>query len=210
VLLHYSELTWRGVDPLRYSELIGKEIVDLSEGIRLGAVIGSDLIIDTERGTLEALVIYQRRGLLGSHEIKLAWSGIRSMGRDLILVDMIDADISSVDRSQAYVPQRPLRIPTQYLPVGEVETQSTSPSGRESSRTDGSRYESRPTKHRVAGIDKPPEAPVVEAANALSALELEEESPQEILGRIARGAEREQTSIWQRIKRKEKNMPVSE
>jgi YlmC/YmxH family sporulation protein len=198
------------VDLLRYSELIGKEIVDLSEGIRLGAVIGSDLIIDTERGTLEALLIYQRRGLLGSREIRLAWSGIRSMGRDLIVVDMIDAELPQHEPVGAYADQQPLRFPTRYLSPGEIGAMSESFMGKGDSRTVGVVHASRPAKHRVVGIDKPQDVPVSDDAGEALPLELEEESPQELLGRLARGEKREPLSIWRRRRRKEKDAAASE
>ena len=42
---------------MRYSELSGKEIVCIDEGIRLGVVDRTDLIIDLRTGEVQSIVI---------------------------------------------------------------------------------------------------------------------------------------------------------
>ena len=66
---------------MRYSELIGKEIVDVSAGTRLGLVAGTDLVIDTLTGSLEALVVFRRSGWFSVHEITVPWHGVKKVGK---------------------------------------------------------------------------------------------------------------------------------
>ncbi|NLN18655.1 MAG: YlmC/YmxH family sporulation protein [Firmicutes bacterium] len=73
---------------MRYSELIGKEIVDVSAGTRLGLVAGTDLVIDTLTGSLEALVVFRRSGWFSVHEITVPWHGVKKVGKDMIIVDI--------------------------------------------------------------------------------------------------------------------------
>lgn len=73
----------------RIAELQYKEVVDISDGTRYGYI--GDLEVDTERGTIESVVIYGRPrlfGLLGREaDAVLPWSAIKRIGADLILVE---------------------------------------------------------------------------------------------------------------------------
>ena len=42
---------------MRYSELAGKEIICIDEGIRLGAIDHTDLIIDLRTGEVQSIII---------------------------------------------------------------------------------------------------------------------------------------------------------
>ena len=74
----------------RFSELRCKEIINLSDGCRLGYV--SDLELESESGRILALVVPVPGHLLGllpgNGEYVLPWSCIRRIGADLILVDV--------------------------------------------------------------------------------------------------------------------------
>ena len=73
----------------RISDLQDKEVVDISSGARYGCI--GDLEIDTDAGTIEALVVCGRSralGLLGREpDQTFHWSAIRRIGEDLILVE---------------------------------------------------------------------------------------------------------------------------
>lgn len=66
-----------------------KEVINLNDGCRLGAVC--DVEFDTCTGTVVSLVIYGKGkylGLLGKCEdIKICWNDIKIIGDDTILVD---------------------------------------------------------------------------------------------------------------------------
>ena len=73
----------------RISELQYKEIVDITDGTRYGFL--SDVEVDGERGSVEALVVSGRRrllGLLGREPDRIfPWERVRRFGEDTILVE---------------------------------------------------------------------------------------------------------------------------
>jgi len=73
---------------MKYSELAGKEIVDIDEGVRLGVVNETDLILDLTTGTIRSIVIPYRRSLFNRKELIIPWHGIKKIGVDLIIVDL--------------------------------------------------------------------------------------------------------------------------
>jgi len=76
---------------VRYSDLAGKEIIDIDQGIRLGVINDTDLVIDTEAGRVVAIIIPSRGGWWARRELEIPWHGIRKIGVDLIIVDLSTA-----------------------------------------------------------------------------------------------------------------------
>lgn len=76
---------------MRYSDLAGKEIVCFDEGIRLGVVNDTDLIINIESGKVDSIIIPHGKGFLKKRMIVIPWQGIKKIGRDLIIVDLTTA-----------------------------------------------------------------------------------------------------------------------
>lgn len=78
----------------RFSELRCKEVINLSDGARLGFV--SDLELDGETGRVLSLLIPgpgRFFGLFsGSTVYVIPWPCIRRIGGDLILVDVVPAE----------------------------------------------------------------------------------------------------------------------
>lgn len=114
------------VTGMRYSEMIGKEIVDISAGMRLGLVAGTDLVINTTTGCLEALVIFQRAGLFATHEITVPWEGVKKVGKDLIIVDVSAAVEQVAGRSRATGPQLPSPKRTRHFVPGVSSDEANS------------------------------------------------------------------------------------
>jgi YlmC/YmxH family sporulation protein len=137
---------------MRYSELAGKEIIDISEGTRMGVATSTDLMLDTATGTVTALVIFQRNGFLAAREIAVPWAGIKKIGRDLIIVDMSAA------------PEQELSVPV--APIEQVAVR-------------------RVARHRVPGTDEPP-------------VEVLDDSPQQLLSRLAEGEAAVRGPFWRR------------
>ncbi|HOB40052.1 MAG: YlmC/YmxH family sporulation protein [Limnochordia bacterium] len=77
---------------MRYSELSGKEIVCIDEGIRLGVVDRTDLIIDLRTGEVQSIVIPYGSRWFRPKLIVIPWRGIKKIGRDLIIVDLTTAE----------------------------------------------------------------------------------------------------------------------
>ena len=74
----------------RSSELRQKEVINISDGKRLGFVC--DVEIDFENGRIESIIIPgsgRLFGLLGKdNEFVIPWERIKKIGEDIILVDM--------------------------------------------------------------------------------------------------------------------------
>ena len=70
---------------MRLSELQLKEIVNISNGKRIGTIV--DVIVDRE-GNVKNLVLEEKRGRKFSHEeYNISWSQIVKIGDDIILID---------------------------------------------------------------------------------------------------------------------------
>lgn len=71
------------------NELKTKEVINVSDGARLGFV--SDVLIDLENGNLTALLVpgaYRLMGFLGKEDdIVIRWEKIKKIGDDIIIVD---------------------------------------------------------------------------------------------------------------------------
>ena len=70
---------------MRLSELQLKEIVNISNGKRIGTIV--DVIVD-EKGYIKNLVLEEKRGRKFSREeYDISWSQIIKIGDDIILID---------------------------------------------------------------------------------------------------------------------------
>ncbi len=71
------------------NELKTKEVINVSDGARLGFV--SDVLIDLKTGNLTALLVpgaYRLMGFLGKEDdIVIRWEKIKKIGDDIIIVD---------------------------------------------------------------------------------------------------------------------------
>ncbi len=71
------------------NELKTKEVINVSDGARLGFV--SDVLIDLETGNLTALLVpgaYRLMGFLGKEDdVVIRWEKIKKIGDDIIIVD---------------------------------------------------------------------------------------------------------------------------
>lgn len=78
---------------VRLSELIGKDIVNIQNGSRLGTVADSDLIIEAETGEIESIVLPSRAGLLNLWDrtnLTIPWTAVKKIGAEVIIVDLDD------------------------------------------------------------------------------------------------------------------------
>ncbi len=73
---------------MRYSDLAGKEIIDIDEGARVGVINETDLVIDCERGRVHSMIIPTRGRFWGRRELVIPWAGIKKIGVDLIIVSL--------------------------------------------------------------------------------------------------------------------------
>ena len=70
---------------MRLSELQQKEIVNISNGKRIGMIV--DVIVD-EQGYIKNLILEEKRGRKFSREeYTVSWNQIIKIGDDIILID---------------------------------------------------------------------------------------------------------------------------
>lgn len=109
---------------MRFSELAGKEVVDLHQGVKLGVLGEADIVFEARTGKVRAIVLAERgswwhRG----REIVIPWRGVRKIGVDLIVVDL----------SMAITEE-------ELAGRSESEEADTIPEGRRSVKASGSIY----------------------------------------------------------------------
>ena len=70
---------------MRLSELQQKEIINISNGKRIGIIV--DVIVDTS-GNIQKLVLEEKRGRkFSKEEYEILWCQIVKVGDDIILID---------------------------------------------------------------------------------------------------------------------------
>jgi len=75
---------------VRYKEISGKEIVDITEGIRLGVLGQTDIEIHVNTGKIDAFIIpnYKWLGLKKEGIVtKIPWNSIKKIGEDMIMIE---------------------------------------------------------------------------------------------------------------------------
>jgi YlmC/YmxH family sporulation protein len=77
---------------LRLSDLAGKEIINIFDGVRLGTIVDSDMIIDPESGEVVSIILPGRSNFLNlwmdRQEIEIPWSSVKKVGSEVIIVDL--------------------------------------------------------------------------------------------------------------------------
>lgn len=76
---------------MRYSEFSGKEIIDLDNGERMGMLGQSDLVIHSETGKIDSIIL-PGNSFLGwgkkKSDVMIPWKAIRKVGPDMIIVEL--------------------------------------------------------------------------------------------------------------------------
>ncbi|GIN57779.1 YlmC/YmxH family sporulation protein [Lederbergia ruris] len=75
---------------MRLSELGGKEIVDYRKAKRLGVLGQTDLEINAKTGEINCLIIPTGKwiGKKTGNEIKVPWHYIRTIGTDMVILEV--------------------------------------------------------------------------------------------------------------------------
>ncbi|HBF39305.1 MAG TPA: YlmC/YmxH family sporulation protein [Firmicutes bacterium] len=72
---------------MRLSELVGKEVIDVKTGDRLGVIQKSELLVNTQTGRVEALLLVKQGWTGMEKEIQtIPWSDIQKISDELILI----------------------------------------------------------------------------------------------------------------------------
>lgn len=70
--------------------MAGKEIINIFDGVRLGTIGESDLVIDPVTGEVASIVLPQRSGFwntwLERRELVIPWSTVKKIGNEVVIV----------------------------------------------------------------------------------------------------------------------------
>lgn len=76
---------------MRMSELASKDIINLTNGGKLGSLGDCDLLIDPQTGAIEAIVVPGRGRINRGQRLEIPWAAIRRVGPEVMIVDLADA-----------------------------------------------------------------------------------------------------------------------
>ncbi|KAB3536954.1 YlmC/YmxH family sporulation protein [Alkaliphilus pronyensis] len=81
---------------MRFSEIGGKEIVNLCNGSRLGVIGDSDMLIDEKTGKILALLVPNERSMFNFLSngtlLEIPWEAIKKIGNDMIIIEVEDEE----------------------------------------------------------------------------------------------------------------------
>lgn len=77
---------------MRLSELVGKEIINIYDGMRLGTIGDSDLVIDCESGEVVSMILPNRGNFINlwveRQKLVIPWEAVKKIGREVIVVEL--------------------------------------------------------------------------------------------------------------------------
>lgn len=77
---------------MRWSQLAGKDIINLHDGERLGRVADAELVLDPATGRITSLVLTRRGRLAGwlglGGAVTVPWEAIKRIGPEVVLIEI--------------------------------------------------------------------------------------------------------------------------
>jgi len=77
---------------LRLNELVGKEMVNIYDGMRMGTVGESDMVVDHESGKILSIILPNRGNMLNfwtdRQKLVIPWESVKKIGREVIVVEI--------------------------------------------------------------------------------------------------------------------------
>lgn len=77
---------------MRMCDLVGKEIVNIYNGARLGVVGESDLAIDIDSGEIRSIILPKKNNLINlwvdRQQLVIPWEAVRKIGSEVIIVEL--------------------------------------------------------------------------------------------------------------------------
>lgn len=77
---------------MRMAELAGKQIINFSNGIKLGMTGESDVVIDVVSGCIQSIIIPRRNNMLNfwieKQYLVIPWEAVKKIGAEVIIVDL--------------------------------------------------------------------------------------------------------------------------
>lgn len=81
----------RGVR-MRLNELSGKEMVNIYDGMRMGTVGESDMLVNGETGDIVSIILPNRGNAFtfwaDRQKLVIPWEAVKKIGREVIVVDL--------------------------------------------------------------------------------------------------------------------------
>ena len=85
-------LEYKRGDNMRLNELVGKEMVNIYDGMRMGTVGESDMMIDQESGQIISIILPNRGNAFNfwanRQKLVIPWEAVKKIGREVIVVDL--------------------------------------------------------------------------------------------------------------------------
>lgn len=77
---------------LRLSDLEGKEVINMVDGVRLGVIGEADMVIDIHSGEIQSIILPRRNNVFSlwadrQHMI-IPWQAIKKIGNEVIIVEL--------------------------------------------------------------------------------------------------------------------------
>ncbi len=77
---------------MRMGELVGKEIVNIYNGARLGVVGDSDMAINIDSGIIQSIILPKKNTLVSlwfdKQHLVIPWEAVRKIGSEVIVVEL--------------------------------------------------------------------------------------------------------------------------
>lgn len=77
---------------MRLNDLGNKEIINICDGVRLGVLADSDLLIDEKTGKIKALLVPDSRSPFSlfndKNFMEIPWTAVKKVGSDMIIIEL--------------------------------------------------------------------------------------------------------------------------
>ncbi|MDR1701432.1 MAG: YlmC/YmxH family sporulation protein [Sporomusaceae bacterium] len=77
---------------MRISDFSGKEIIDISDGARLGVIEECELVLDEKTGKISGIILPKRKHFFdfrtSAQHILIPWQTIKRIGDDIVIIDL--------------------------------------------------------------------------------------------------------------------------
>ena len=77
---------------MRLNELVGKEMVNIFDGMRMGTVGESDMLVNQETGDIVSIILPNRGNAFtfwaDRQKLVIPWDAVKKIGREVIVVDL--------------------------------------------------------------------------------------------------------------------------
>ncbi len=77
---------------MRLNDLVGKEMVNIYDGMRMGTVGESDMVVDHETGQIVSIILPNKGNALNfwteRQKLVIPWEAVKKIGREVIVVEI--------------------------------------------------------------------------------------------------------------------------